>query len=179
MKGKQDAAQVSVHGWYCFAYWDRFYPGQSVRRIRIQRPVSVCTAWGLWTAPASPGLPTYVQGAYFVYTIWYTITAHATGSWGRRCALMIAHDQHSSSPLPMGLPGLSIRKRCRVSTCMLQMPTCMLRSQHALLQKSHVNMSGRVLHDVATPTCMLQNFNMAFQNSEHGVSKLRTCMLQI
>ncbi len=98
-----------MHGWYCFAYWDRFYPGQSVRRIRIQRPVSVCTAWGLWTAPASPGLPTYVQGAYFVYTIWYTITAHATGSWGRRCALMIAHDQHSSSPLPMGLPGLSAR----------------------------------------------------------------------
>ena len=26
---------------------------------------------------------------------------------------------------------------------------------------------------------MLQNFNMAFQTSEHGVSKLRTCMLQI
>jgi len=24
-----------------------------------------------------------------------------------------------------------------------------------------------------------QNFNMAFQTSEHGVSKLRTCMLQI
>ena len=52
--------------------------------------------------------------------------------------------------------------------------------------KSHVNMCGRVLHDVATPTCMLQNFNMAFQNSEHGVSKLRTwrlktrtCMLQM
>jgi hypothetical protein len=38
---------------------------------------------------------------------------------------------------------MNIRKRCRVSTCMLQMPTCMLRSQHAILQKSHVNIHGR------------------------------------
>jgi len=61
----------------------------------------------------------------------------------------------------------SIRKRCRVSTCMLQMPTCMLRSQHAILQKSHVNICGRVLHDVAK----LQHDVAKFQ---HGVSNIRT-----
>ena len=57
-----------------------------------------------------------------------------------------------------------IRKRCRVSTCMLQMP------------KSHVNMCGRVLHDVAKlqhawckiSTWRFKHPNMAFQNSEHA-----------
>ena len=70
----------------------------------------------------------------------------------------------------------AIRKRCCVSTCMLQMPTCMLRSQHAILQKSHVNMCGRVLHDVAKlqhacckiSTWRFKHPNMAFQNSEHA-----------
>ena len=52
-----------------------------------------------------------------------------------------------------------IRKRCRVSEfCMML--------QNSDITFQNFNMA-------------FQNFNMAFQTSEHGVSKLRTCMLQI
>ena len=62
---------------------------------------------------------------------------------------------------------VSIRKRCRVSTCMLQMSTCMLRSQHAILQKSHVNIMAEFY-------MMLQNSNMHVAKFQHGVSNIRT-----
>jgi len=46
---------------------------------------------------------------------------------------------------------------------------------NAILQKSHVNIGGRILHDVQNSNMMLQNFNMVFQNfnmafqtSKHG-----------
>jgi hypothetical protein len=50
----------------------------------------------------------------------------------------------------------------------------MLRSQHAILQKSHVNINGRVLHDVAKLQHDVAKLQHGVSKLQHGVSNIRT-----
>ena len=72
-----------------------------------------------------------------------------TGSWGRRRALMNAHEQHSSSPLPMGLPGLSARLPA-CPACRSRGPVRLAPSSRMLFASGEGDSGGHVLRETTS-----------------------------